>query len=45
MNILETTNIQKKKLSINAPVLILNQDYSPLGICLAKRAIVLIFSE
>ena len=45
MNILETTNIQTRKSSINAPVLILNQDYTPLGICLAKRAIVLIFSE
>ena len=45
MNILETTNIQTRKSGINAPVLILNQDYTPLGICLAKRAIVLIFSE
>ena len=45
MNILESTNIQTTKSSINTPVLILNQDYSPLGICLAKRAIVLIFSE
>tara|TARA_Y100000590_G_scaffold353177_1_gene405991 strand:- start:1293 stop:1832 length:540 start_codon:yes stop_codon:yes gene_type:complete len=45
MNILESTNIQTKKSRINTPVLILNQDYSPLGICLAKRAIVLIFSE
>ena len=45
MNILESTNIQTTKSSINTPVLILNQDYSPLGICLAKRAVVLIFSE
>ena len=36
MNILESTNIQTTKSSINTPVLILNQDYSPLGICLAK---------
>ena len=30
---------------INNPVLILNVDYSPLGVCIAKRAIVLIFSN
>lgn len=36
---------QKIKSNVNNPVLILNIDYTPLGICIAKRAIVLLFSN
>ena len=36
---------EKIKSNVNNPVLILNIDYTPLGICIAKRAIVLLFSN
>ncbi|MBL52247.1 MAG: HNH endonuclease [Candidatus Marinimicrobia bacterium] len=38
-------DLKTQKSNVYNPVLILNIDYTPLGICIAKRAIVLLFSK